>query len=683
MFLYSIKTKIFLAVTLILAAVAGFVMTSSRFTVETEVVEAERRSGENILSLVEDNIRGRYRTLLKDKVATIQSYKEQFRDFDRVVLNTLERFAQLADQGLVTEDEARAMALRWLSETRPASGDYLIAFDSDNRAIVSPDPARLNTDISAFLDVKGRSVAAAARDETERYGDTFLTYHWPAYGEDRTEAKFGHFVLFRRWGWVIGSVGDVARVEAEVGRKLYQLEVELGETLPSIQMAGRGSIFIFDSDGRMVIPPNPDSPGAGATAMLDDLATLARQGSRQENEVLPLTTPQGEALEARAIYIKPLDWYIASIVSRDAMRAPAEALVAGQARIFLAALAVGLLFAYLFAHRIALPLNRLTAYAKTLPETDFEAGSRAKEGTPDLPVGRKDELGRLAEAFVFMEESLLRNVRSLMNATAARQRIEGELTVARDIQMGLLPKVFPAYPDRPEIDLFSALESAKEVGGDLFDFYFLDENRLCFTIGDVAGKGVPAALFMAITKTLIKAASERDGDPARMLAKVNDDLSRDNPNSIFVTLVIGILDLRTGQVHYANGGHNPPMIRRQDGRIETLRDISGPAAGVFEDMDYSPLEVKLEPGDTLLLYTDGVTEAMNPANDLYGEERLVHLLEQRECADAEPLVAQIMEDIQIHADGAEQSDDITIMAIGFRGAAASVLVDGAKKEVTV
>ncbi|THF57249.1 SpoIIE family protein phosphatase [Pseudothauera rhizosphaerae] len=662
--LYSIKTRIFFAVTLVVAAVAGVVMSSSQSALERESIAAEERSAGNVLKLVEDNIRGRYRSLLKDKVATVEARKQQFREFQSVLRSTLGHFAGLAERGAIKEETAREMALRWLATTQPVEGDFLLVFDEQGRVLVSPDPDQRDLPLQAVFDLKGRPLAQAARDESARFGESFLSFTWVDSG-GVAEPKFGHFVAYPRWGWVLGLVGDVGRVEREVERQLDQLRTELAETLPQIRSSGRGGVFIFDGGGRMVVAPGDDGHAAAVTdGARRGLMTLAHTPGEQ---TLTLAGAGGEELEGRATYIKPFDWYIASLASRDAMREPARRLVAGQAGIFLAALVAGLLIALFLAHRITLPLNRLSDYARRLPETDFTSGARVADAAA-LPTARRDEIGRLAKAFAFMEDSLHANVNKLMQAVSARERIEGELNIARDIQMDLLPKMFPPFPDRPEVDLYSSLVSAKEVGGDLYDFYFLSKNHLCFTIGDVSGKGVPAALFMAITRTLIRAASERESDPARMLDKVNDDLSRDNPNCIFVTLVVGVMDVRNGRTLYANAGHNPPLVLRRASGVEWLPGRSGPAAGVVEGASFELLETTLEPGDCLLLYTDGVTEAMDTAGSLYGNERLFRLMEGATGESARAVVARITEDVHLHAGAAEQSDDITVLAVGYRGA---------------
>ena len=661
---HSIKTRIFLAVTLVVMAVAGVVMSSSRHALERDSLAAEERSIHNVLTLVEDNIRGRYRTLLQNKVAIVQAGKQQFREFEGVVRATLDQFAELADRRLIARATARELAREWLSGVR-VDDSFLLVFDSEHRVLVAPDASQHGRTLDGLIDLKGRNVARAARDEVARYHHTFLSFAWPD-AAGAPSPKFGYFISYPRWGWVIGMVGDVGRVEVEAQRQLEQLRAELTATLPHIRTGGNATVFIFDGGGRLVVPPRDD---AYLGAVTDDVrAALVRQARRAGDDPLRFTTADGEELEGRALHIKPFDWYVVALASRDAMREPARKLVAGQASLFLGALAIGLMLAYFFAYRIALPLDRLSAYAMKLPEADF-AGEPARSGARGLPIRRRDEIGRLAQAFVFMEDRLHANVRQLMQAVAARERMEGELSVARDIQMDLLPKAFPAFPNQDRIEIHALLTPAREVGGDLYDFYFLDEHHLCFTIGDVSDKGVPAALFMTIAMTLIRMAAEREADSARIMDAVNEALSRDNPNCMFVTLVIGILDVRTGRVAYANAGHNPPLALRQQSDVEVLSARSGPAAGAAAGVKFSLLATVLAPGDGLLLYTDGVTEAMDPDGRLYGDERLRQLMTRRASSAPESVVRQIMEDVRNHAGAAEQSDDIAVLAIRYDGAA--------------
>jgi sigma-B regulation protein RsbU (phosphoserine phosphatase) len=241
--------------------------------------------------------------------------------------------------------------------------------------------------------------------------------------------------------------------------------------------------------------------------------------------------------------------------------------------------------------------------------------------------------------------------------------MEEELNVGRDIQMSMVPQKFPAFPDRDEFSIHAALHPAREVGGDFYDFFFIDENRLCFCVGDVSGKGVPAALFMAVARTLIKARANDDKSTASILTRVNDEISRDNKAYMFVTLFVGILDTVTGEMVYTNAGHNPTYIRKADGNLERLDTLHGPVVGAREGLAYKEDRVRVAKGDTLLMYTDGVTEARNPEKEFFEEQRLKELLSGQEFDSAEAVVEKTVAAVKQFEDGADQFDDITVMAL--------------------
>lgn len=274
-----------------------------------------------------------------------------------------------------------------------------------------------------------------------------------------------------------------------------------------------------------------------------------------------------------------------------------------------------------------------------------------------LPMIISNSLGLAIFAFV------VTNLIKERKTEADKELIEGELKVAREIQMSIIPKIFPAFPEREEFDIHGILEPAKEVGGDLYDFFLLDDEHLCFTIGDVSGKGVPASLFMAVTKTLIKATADINMTPDEILAKVNDNLCRDNDSGMFVSEFLGILHIPSGEVLYSNGGHNPPYIVHPGGSLRVLEKTAGIALGVLEGADYGLSRVKLNRDDILVLYTDGVTEAMNKSGELMGEEHFKKVLGTLDSGAARDLTEGILTAVNDYAGGARQSDDITILAI--------------------
>ena len=288
----------------------------------------------------------------------------------------------------------------------------------------------------------------------------------------------------------------------------------------------------------------------------------------------------------------------------------------------------------------------------------------------DLPtVKSEDEVGKLAEAFQYMKESLKEYIRQLTETTASKERIESELNIARQIQMNILPRIFPAFPDRPEFDIYAVIEPAREVGGDFYDFFQIDPTHLCFVMADVSGKGIPASLFMAVTKTLIKAVAGEEIRPEIFLAKVNDELARGNEASMFVTVFCGVLNTETGEVVYANGGHNPPLVVRREGGVAYLEGIAGLVLGAMEGITYTGERLILGPGDALFLYTDGVTEAMDKDQALFSEERLQQDLEGLRGKPIKEIIQGISESLKLFTEGVPQSDDITMMVVQYNGQA--------------
>ena len=308
---------------------------------------------------------------------------------------------------------------------------------------------------------------------------------------------------------------------------------------------------------------------------------------------------------------------------------------------------------------ITRPLRRLAAATKEIAAGNFDVA---------LPAAHsRDEVGMLAKNFQAMQASLKEYIRNLTETTAAKERIQSELKVATDIQTSLLPRLFPPFPDRLEVDIFASMDPAKEMSGDFYDFFFIDNRHLCFLIADVADKGVPAALYMMVAKTLLKSETQRFGDPAQALASVNSTLAADNETCMFATAFVAILDTCSGEIRYANAGHNPPLLVAANG-VRYLSVKSGFVLGPMPDSSYETEIMLLRPGDTFFLYTDGVTEAKDPADALYGEQCLADVLQQVAHETPARMIQHIRADVVRHAAGAPQSDDITMLAVTYRGA---------------
>ena len=254
----------------------------------------------------------------------------------------------------------------------------------------------------------------------------------------------------------------------------------------------------------------------------------------------------------------------------------------------------------------------------------------------------------------------------LEETTTAKERIESDLRIARDIQQSMIPQKFPPFPERTDIDLFASMTPAKAVGGDLYDFILLDE-KLYFCLGDVSGKGVPASLFMAVARNLFRVVSQQGLPPAEIADKLNNALSEDNDSGMFVTMFIGIIDLPTGRLDFCNAGHNPPVIKMPDGSTHFIDMEANAPLGLWAGLPYEGESIDDISGCPFFVYSDGLNEAENENHDQYGDDLLLEMLEKHEFVSSQQTVEMMKADVVRHANGAEQSDDLTMLCVKVQG----------------
>ena len=350
-------------------------------------------------------------------------------------------------------------------------------------------------------------------------------------------------------------------------------------------------------------------------------------------------------------------WSLAALYPEDELLAEVAWLRAVQGTLALGGLALLTLVVVLLSRRLTRPLIGLAASADAIARGDLDA--------PLPPVESRVEVGALALAFLRMRDSLKDYIRDLRETTAAKERLEGEIKVARRIQADMLPK--PEAGGRGEgYELGATLVPARTVGGDLYD-HFRDGSRVFFLAGDVSGKGVAAALFMARAKTVFEAVASREGDPGAVLDRVNRSLCRDNEAGMFVTAAVGVLDLGTGDLDFALAGHEPPLLVPADRPPEPLRAEGGRVLGLIEESAFPVNRFRLRRGDAVVLYTDGVSEAQDRAGAFFGVERLVATAAGLRHATAPELTARVLEAVRGFAGEAPQSDDITILTLRYLG----------------
>ena len=310
--------------------------------------------------------------------------------------------------------------------------------------------------------------------------------------------------------------------------------------------------------------------------------------------------------------------------------------------------------------RIVKPLNTITKRISNLSEANLEFKMEDAYRTGD-------EVEELAESFAAISHKTVEYLHTVQQVTAEKERIGTELHLATQIQSAMLPHIFPAFPDRPDFDIFATMDPAKEVGGDFYDYFLIDEDHLCMVIADVSGKGIPAALFMMASKIILQSVAMLGKAPAEILEKTNEAICSNNEAQMFVTVWLGILELSTGKLRCANAGHEYPVFKHPDSNFELYKDRHGFVIGGMEGVKYREYELQLTPGCKLFVYTDGVPEATNANNELFGTERLVSALNEHPDASPVEMLKNMRKAVDAFVQNAEQFDDLTMLALEYTG----------------
>ncbi len=356
--------------------------------------------------------------------------------------------------------------------------------------------------------------------------------------------------------------------------------------------------------------------------------------------------------------IKRTGWSMATVMPSNVVLAQARKVAVLIILTMLSGLIVLYFVCSIAMKRITRPLVRFARSAEEITKGNLDA---------TLPeIRTNDEMRHLHDSFRTMQTSLKNQMAELRETTASKTAIESELKVASDIQMAMLPKIFPPYPERDDIDIFGQLTPAKAVGGDLFDFFIRDE-KLFFCIGDVSGKGVPAALVMAVTRAQFRTVSTHESHPSRIVQRLNETMCEGNETNMFVTLFLGILDLPSGRLRYSNAGHDAPVLI-SNGKYNMLPCDANLPIGIVGDWKFTVQETTISPYTTIFLYTDGLTEAENGSHELFAEKRILEQAEISATSSYKPmeLVAQMTNAVKMFVNGADQSDDLTMLALQYK-----------------
>ena len=463
----------------------------------------------------------------------------------------------------------------------------------------------------------------------------------------------------------------------------------INEKIINTQVGEAGYAFLIDKEGNAIARPGltPASNKWDDSFETENLLEtkdvvfkgIVRDMVSGNTGVARCKFPQGDKYIAYTP-LQDIDWYLGIALPEDEVIAPVKNTknkiinATDKTRfqihdrikkleiIFLGLLIVLLLIvtgiAFRLSRKISHPILALNSGAKKIGGGDLDYR---------IEVASGDEIEELARSFNRMTEDLKSHIDELQQATAARERIESELRIAKNIQMGFLNRSFPPYPDRIDFDIFATIEPARQVGGDLYDFFFVDEDHLCFLIGDVSGKGVPAALFMAITKILVNTNVIGSVSPHEVMRNVNTQLLLNNEGSMFVTLFLGIMNLKTGNLSYCNAGHNYPYRINAGGKVILSETINGLPLGIMDTFDWESGRIALGKGDMLFLYTDGVPEAMDRDEQFYSDERLEKELTALKDRPITEVVYGVTESVKSFSAGVPPSDDITMLILKYNG----------------
>jgi sigma-B regulation protein RsbU (phosphoserine phosphatase) len=350
--------------------------------------------------------------------------------------------------------------------------------------------------------------------------------------------------------------------------------------------------------------------------------------------------------------VRSTGWTLAAIIPEQEVLAPIHARLARSLAVFGVACLLMMGVIWLVSTKVSRPINRLTEAAESLADGNLDTRVPDAKGT--------DEVARLTRTFNTMVANLKSNIEGRIREEAARKEVEGELCAARKIQAALLPETLPDEAERP-FSLHAINDPAKTVAGDFYDFLYLDDRTLGLVMADVSGKGIPAAIYMAVTRTLLRHSLSPNSAPSEVITQLNQRLASKNQDAMFVTLCGGYYDMESGEFTYVNAGHNPPYVVREDGRLETL-DPTGPLVGPFADAVFGERRCRLEPRDLLVFFTDGVTEAASPSGEYFGEPRLEAILRSHAAKSATQVCEAIREAVQDFTAG-DLSDDVTILVL--------------------
>jgi len=527
------------------------------------------------------------------------------------------------------------------------------------------DSSMIGRDISGFTDITGQNVFHKISAALENDTAAFLSFWYHRLNRKLPSEKLSYMIKYKPWNIYIGSGVYVDDIRTDENIRLTAVVNELNQSIEKIIIANTGYFFLFDKNYSLIVHPvNTKKKKSGFTYPLKELSELAVNNKTTSNINIFKFQKNGQLYFVS--YFKPLEWFIVCVLPESELSAPAKSIIFDQTIITALITSAGIIILFFAIRSMTKPLMNLESSAIKISNDNFINLDIAAKNIKHIALSSTDEISSLASAFASMIFSLKNHIKKLTETTAAKERIESELIFAAEIQKSMLPQPPEFISDT--FSIYAALKPARNIGGDLYDFFPLTEKYFCCVIGDVSDKGAPAALFMSRSKTVIRLFCQTFSDKSspsyflpEIMNKINAELITGNSLFMFITLFIGIFESETSEFHYVSAGHNPPVFFPNGSAPYFLDKPKGPALGIKKNPVFEEKKILLKRGDRIVCFTDGVTEAVNISGILFSEERLIKTLNSMTYDSPKQIILNLMNALTSFSIGIEQADDIALL----------------------
>ena len=641
---FTIKTKIMLLVLVWIVMPLGVYSTYIVNSQSKIYLQREDSFHNTVNSLILDSVNANFYGYVNQQLSSVVALRRQL-----FTVSTILKNAKIDSQTSSERLNRLIQKAQLLSWNKVGISGFIYNTKNPNQSLMLTDE---NKKLLNYYDIRGESLEKIIHNKVLSSGNFYYVYK-----EDKDDA---YLCLLQP---TLKNPDEIIVTTCQINDLKERYESSYDDVLNGVSMLFDAinteifnDILILDNKAKILLSQknNQSLSGKIPQNILNEAKKLSSTSFFiKDNNI---------NLRIRLSYFKPLNWYIASVSNLDKTYAPLYEMITRLIFIAIAIILFSLILALAITTKALNPLKIIANKANLFSNANLDDPDAITKVAQSLPECKGDEIGQLSLALRTMAHSLSDKIQNLVKSTSIQKRLEGELDAASLIQKGMLPQDLDNLPCAPYA-ISSLLIPAKEVGGDLYDVIYLEDNKVALIIGDVSDKGVPASLFMTMTVTLVRQAIALKMSPGQILTETNKALSAHNPNMMFVTLFVAIFDLSTEEITYANGGHCLPILINNKKEIRYLKNSSGPVVGALEDLIYEEFTDRILKDETLLLYTDGVTEAQNEQLNLFGDERLEEFLKNNSLDTPKSILDDLHKTLVTYRDKAPQSDDITALCI--------------------